>query len=88
MKLLYCDRCGDIFSLGYHLRHCICGTTCGMYLEDGHHAEDHSSHAVPIGFKNSEFLDAIRNQPETGPGKTFAAFVVEKNCPTFRKQTP
>ncbi|KKN89664.1 hypothetical protein LCGC14_0235100 [marine sediment metagenome] len=44
---------------------------------------------IPIGFKNSSFMDALDNQPtkHTGPecGKRFEAFVIEEECPTMKR---
>ena len=45
--------------------------------------------SIPLGFANHSFLEAVKNQPKKhqGPrtGERFEAFVIEKECPTFRK---
>lgn len=81
MKLLYCKDCGDVFSMRYEERACICGKSKGKYL-DNLNAE-FSGPALPLGFHNSSFSHALKNQPEKNWGKDFTAFVIEKNCPTF-----
>jgi len=42
--------------------------------------------AVPIGFRNQAFREALANQPKTGEGAYFAAFVIADTCPTIRKE--
>lgn len=68
----------------YEERSCFCGKSKGKYL-DNLYAE-YSGPAIPIGFANFSFVQALRNQPDKAPGKTFEAFVIEKNCPTFKKK--
>lgn len=42
--------------------------------------------AIPLGFHNTYFFNALKNQPKKDWGKEFTAFVIEKNCPTFKKK--
>ena len=82
MKLLFCTTCEDIVTLDKTTNTCRCGATGGHYKEDGVNAIYYGP-AIPIGFKNSEFIDAIRNQPEYGNGVEFTAFVIPKVCPSM-----
>lgn len=70
----------------YEVRKCSCGCTWGKYI-DNLNAEYGGEDAVPIGFANDSFRAALENQPETAPGELFCAFVIEKNCPTFKRIT-
>lgn len=82
MKLLFCKRCLDVIRLRHRFRSCACGASWGTYREDGIMA-DMGGQAIPIGFENASFLEAIRNQPETGLGVRFEAFTIPKTCPTI-----
>ena len=82
MKLLFCNTCQDILSLSKTTKTCRCGATGGHYREDGSNVIYYGP-AVPIGFNNSEFVDAINNQPEYGNGVEFNSFVIPKVCPTM-----
>jgi hypothetical protein len=83
MKLLYCPSCDDVFKLDYQPRICKCGDVIGHYFEDGLTAV-YSKNGIPLGFNNSSLIEAINNQPESGMGKNFTAFVIPKQCPTMR----
>ena len=86
MKLLFCRKCQDVFKLAAdYERTCKCGAVGGKYLEDGWHAVYWGVDAVPIGFANGTLGEAIRNQPIKGDGKRFQAFVIPKQCPTFKR---
>jgi hypothetical protein len=87
MKLLLCQKCGDVFKLGQVERHCLCGKTRGSYLADGLHATYHGNFAVPLGFANSSFRAAIENQPESGMGRVFEAFVIPHQCDTMVRRS-
>ena len=82
MKLLLCNTCGDIIQLSKTTTTCQCGSCGGHYKEDGLNAIYYGP-AVPIGFHNSSFTDAISNQPEYGNGIEFTAFVIPKVCPSM-----
>jgi hypothetical protein len=86
MKLLLCKRCQDVFKLQVDLpRQCLCGATKGHYT-DGVNAVYSGDNAVPIGFANSTFADAVNSQPKEGMGKEFKAFVIPKVCDSFVKE--
>lgn len=85
MKLLFCKNCCDVFKLDFEPRQCKCGEVSGHYTEDGLMAYYSGDAAVPLGFANSSLGLAIINQPETGLGECFEAFIISKNCSTFEK---
>ncbi len=89
MKLLFCRRCHDVFKLARETRCCSCGLTKGWYrtYEDESlmlDAEYSGEYAVPIGFSNKSLTEALRNIPKSGQGFRFEAFVIPKECDTFR----
>lgn len=87
MKLLFCKNCQDLIRLIASNRSCLCGKTSGHY-DDDLNAVYEGDFAVPIGFLNSSFSKAIQNQPQDGKGEIFKAFVIPKDCPTFKKFSP
>ena len=82
MKLLYCNTCRDIVKLSRTTRTCQCGATGGHYREDGLNAIYYGP-AIPLGFANGSFHEALGNQPEFGKGTDYKAFVIPKVCPTL-----
>ena len=82
MKLLYCNTCRDIVKLYRTTRTCHCGATGGHYREDGLNAIYYGP-AIPLGFANGSFHEALDNQPEFGMGTVYNAFVIPKVCPTM-----
>ena len=82
MKLLLCLHCHDVFKLDITPRTCKCGRASGRYLDD-FHAVYHGG--IPLGFENWSLVEAIRNQPQSGMGRRFEAFVIPKDCPTMRE---
>lgn len=85
MKLLFCRKCQDVFKLHTITKTCHCGETSGKYFEDELNAE-YEGPCIPLGFANSSLTQAIRNQPESGWGFNFDAFVIPKECPTMKKR--
>lgn len=81
MKLIYCTSCSDVVRLTKRERECECGKAHGQYHEDGLNATIGGT-AVPLGFANYSFVDAVRSQPEDGRGHHFVAFVIPRKCPT------
>jgi hypothetical protein len=62
MKVLYCDKCGDLFKLTRHeLRECQCtgNKVKGKYRPNGKHAEV-SENAVSIKIHNRSLKEGIR----------------------------
>lgn len=88
MKLLVCVFCSDVIKLNnVELRTCACGECGGYYKEDGLNAVYWGDSAIPIGFDNSSLVEAIQNQPDSGMGERFVAFVIPKDCPTMVKES-
>lgn len=85
MKLLYCQRCGDVVALRLESRTCICGASNGHYKEDQLHVVIKGP-CVPLGFANGSFHRALLTRPKTRPGAQFMAFVIEQDCPTVGAQ--
>jgi len=82
MKLLMCLECNDIFNLDLSEKSCSCGRSKGKYINQ-QLADYTGKSAVPLGFSNPSFIQAIKDQPNEGIGKEFTAFVIPKNCETF-----
>ena len=80
MKLIYCPHCGDILRLYYSERSCRCGKS-GGYYRDRLNATI-TGYAIPLGFDNASFVAALMEQPESGMGAVFQAFVIPKKCDT------
>ncbi len=86
MKLIFCPICHDIVRLTTQKdRSCFCDSSWGNYEADGLNAT-YGGAAVPLGFDNSSFVNAVKNQPSIGLGKTFEAFVIPAKCNTFKKE--
>ncbi len=83
MKLIYCTVCNDIIRLWMEEKSCDCGASKGHY-EDEVNAV-YSGPAIPLGMDNYAFKEAVESQPNRGMGKLFSAFVIPKECKTFRK---
>lgn len=84
MKFIRCTECTDIIKLFSEPRSCKCGKSSGRYTDKVNAV--YSGPAIPIGFGNNSFDHAIQNQPFDGVmGLRFYAFVIPKNCETFRK---
>ena len=69
VRLIFCTNCQDIYKLDRDIRRCKCGKTEGQ--SDGLNATYKGANAIPLGFENREFVDAIQDQPREGLGKTF-----------------
>lgn len=84
MKLIFCPSCEDVVRLVSEPRVCMCGVSGGYYLEDGLNAEIWGE-AVPLGFANGRFVEALRSRPQSGWGYVFPAFIIPHECGTIRK---
>ncbi len=59
MKLIFCDRCWDVFKLSTKdIRSCECGYCKGKYLPDGGRAVT-NGHGIAMAFSNPSILKAI-----------------------------
>lgn len=83
MKLIFCPHCQDIVKLRRQRTVCQCSKSWGRYIS-GLHAV-YSGKAIPLGIANISLVLAINNQPKSGDGECFEAFVIPKTCPTFKK---
>lgn len=83
MKLIYCRKCQDVYSLYFDKRTCRCGQTWGQYGEDGLNATYGGTTAVPLGFNNYSLITAVAFQPTEGMGERFESFVIPKVCNTM-----
>lgn len=81
MKLILCRRCLDVLRLRFDKRECACGASWGVYNDDLNATI--GGQAIPLGFANSSFVAAVQDQPESGLGRRFEAFVIPKQCPTI-----
>jgi hypothetical protein len=81
VKLILCKRCLDVLRLRHTFRACACGAAWGIYRDELN--AEIGGQALPLGFQNSSFVEAIRNQPASGQGERFVAFVIPKQCPTI-----
>lgn len=87
MKLIVCPPCSDVISLRTDgMRYCTCGKSWGRYT-DNLNAEIGGA-AIPIGFANWAFINALKLRPDDGMGKTFEAFVIPKVCDTIKEGVP
>ena len=86
MKLIFCPVCHDIVKLTIKAtRSCLCDSSWGNYEADGLHAT-YGGDAIPLGIENRSFFNAVNNQPESGMGGEFEAFVIPTECATFKKE--
>ncbi len=84
MKMLFCIECNDIFNLQKKEKTCSCGKTGGKYT-DNVNAVYWGFHAVPLGFTNNSFKEALIKQPNDGLGSRYEAFIIPKNSPTMKR---
>ena len=84
MKLILCPACQDVVKAGLReTRFCQCGKSWGKY-RDPLNAE-YGGEAIPLGLLNNELRLAVLGQPQAGLGAQFTAFVIPKECPTYKK---
>ena len=84
MKLIFCPQCYDVVKLDSMERTCKCKASYGYYEDDLNAV--YGGAAVPLGFANASLVKAVRNQPDSGMGENFEAFVIPKSCPTFVRE--
>ena len=84
MKLIFCRTCQDVRKLRYIKTSCMCGSSWGWYEQDGLHAVV-GGRAIPIGFSNLSFSEALANQTKRGRGLEFVAFVIPEKCDTIER---
>ena len=85
MKLIMCRKCLDIVRLiEIDRKNCDCEASWGYYKDDLNAV--YGGEAIPIAILNSSIISAIGNQPEEGDGRRFDAFIVPKQCDTFKRE--
>lgn len=84
MKLIYCVKCHSVLNLSLKEKSCPCGESRGQYTDNLN--AWYEGPCLPLGFRNSTFVDALYNQPEKEWGEPFTAFVIQKECDTFTKR--
>ena len=84
MKLIYCSKCGDVLNLSFEDKTCSCKCAGGKYL-DILNAEYYGS-AVPLGFQNKSFVDAIVENIMRGSNVEFTAFTIPRGCKNFTRK--
>jgi hypothetical protein len=57
MKLLFCDRCYDLFKLDFELRSCKCGLVKGQYINNSEAVVNGKGVSLAIG--NGSLLRAV-----------------------------
>ena len=58
MKLIFCDKCWDVFKLDYNERTCKCGKCSGRYINNSEAVVNGEGYSFAIG--NGSLVDAIR----------------------------
>lgn len=82
MKLIFCPKCTDVVRLLDFKRRCFCGSSWGQYTDYVNAII--GGEAIPIGFSNPHFTQALKDRPEEGNGSEFKAFVIPVRCPTIK----
>lgn len=62
MKLVMCNKCGDLFNLQRREKSCTCGEVRGRYHSDGSHARVYGDHTA-IAMGSGSLLAAMRSIP-------------------------
>lgn len=88
MKLLRCNKCGDVVSLNARMKRCGCGASSGRYL-DAHKAE-YCGPCVMIGIANYSWHSALAlndfNPPSyTSRGHRIEAFIIPESSPNVKR---
>ena len=93
MKLLYCRKCGDMFSLSLSRKTCSCGEVSGQYA-DNLRAVYSGKNAIPFCFSNGSFANSAKKQeindaalPDKFYGERFEAWICPANSETFKKES-
>lgn len=86
MKLIYCNKCNDIFRLFKILRFCKCKKCCGKYINN-RTAIFSGSSAVPMGIDNNSLKRVLQGYYKNGfyLGTQINTFFIVEPCNTFRR---
>jgi hypothetical protein len=87
MKLIYCPECSDLVTLTPDTVKRECRSKCswGHYLQDDNINAVYGGKAVPIGINSHNLDSAIECQLDDVP-LHFSAYIVPKNCETFKRE--
>jgi len=85
MKLIFCKSCEDVLKLMEYRKVCDCGSSWGEYIDDSLINAVYGGKAVPIGFNNRSFVEALRPM-SIKDSVEFVAFVIPKKCDSFRAE--
>jgi hypothetical protein len=58
MKLMVCRSCGDAVQLRREMRQCLCGASCGHYLEDDSTVEQ-TEGSISLALHNHDLSTAL-----------------------------
>lgn len=92
MKLIYCPTCNDVKRLKFGKTLCDCGASWGWCRGPLLTAPpvEFGGDAIPLGIDGVGFERALMRSQETKgkQSEPFIAFVIEADCPTFKKAPP
>jgi hypothetical protein len=88
MKLIFCPECCDVRALRtIEVRiSCACGKSHGIVANDRVTATI-GGIAIPLGFHNTKFFDALKRRPRGGMGSEFLAFVIPHDVPSVKQES-
>lgn len=79
MKLIYCNKCGDIYNLDYTIKSCSCGATKGVYIDRENILYGGDS-ATILGIDNNALKVAVENQRLEGYAVRFDSYTCSVFC--------
>ena len=84
MKLIICPACSDIVAMRDEPRTCACGASHGHYTDQQNAV--YGGKAIPMGIANGSLRDALLMRRAHGVGYNVEAFVIAKDCATFKQE--
>ena len=83
MKLFFCDQCQDVVRMVGRWRRCECGKAAGRYVDTV--LAQVTGTAIPLGFDNREFVNALHSHRRLQLTENFRAFIIEHPCRTIEQ---
>ncbi len=84
MKLIFCKKCTELFSLSRDFKRCKCGHSGGRYFNDRN--AEITGECVSIEINNLSFVDAIKSDDRNkDKGTRFDAFIISDDCETINR---